>query len=55
MSALTTRQAMRAVGQPYTRQGRHSTSCARAGGAPEVRMQVTHDRSGRVTGRERLA
>jgi hypothetical protein len=55
VSALTTRQVTRAVGQPHTRQGRHSTSCARAGGTPEVPMQVTHDRSGRVTARERLA
>jgi hypothetical protein len=54
-AGLTTRQVMRAVGQPYTRQGRHATFCARADGAPEVRMQVTYDRSGRVTALDRLA
>ncbi|MBB6628292.1 peptidase [Nocardioides sp. KIGAM211] len=46
---MTTRQVMKAVGQPFTRFGRHSTFCATAPGAPKVRMQVSFDRSGHVT------
>ena len=47
---MTTRQVMEAVGQPWTRLGRHSTFCATAPGDPDVRMEVTYDRAGRVTG-----
>ena len=44
---------MEAVGQPYTRLGRHSTFCATAPGHADVRMEVTYDRAGRVTGLRR--
>jgi len=45
---------MRAVGQPYTREGEHYVFCARTATDPDVRMQVTFDRDGIVTGLRRL-
>ncbi|HET8960741.1 hypothetical protein [Nocardioides sp.] len=47
---MTTRQVMEAVGQPYTRLGHAFTFCARTAAEPEVRMRVTFDDGGRVTG-----
>jgi hypothetical protein len=50
----STRQVMQAVGQPFTRLGRHYTFCARTGSDPRVRMRVTFSPAGRVTGLRRL-
>jgi hypothetical protein len=51
---MSTRAVMKAVGQPYTRRGEHYTFCATTAGDPEVRMQVSFDRRGKVTGLRRL-
>ena len=51
---MTTRSVMEAVGQPYTREGEHYVFCARTATDPDVRMQVTFDRAGIVTGLRRL-
>ncbi|MGZ6745340.1 MAG: hypothetical protein ACXVD0_05485 [Nocardioides sp.] len=50
---MGTRAVMEAVGQPYTRLGRHYTFCATSGGRG-VRMQVTFSPAGEVTGVRRL-
>ncbi len=47
---MSTRAVMKAVGQPYTRRGEHYTFCATTAGDPDVRMQVSFDRHGKVTG-----
>jgi hypothetical protein len=47
---MTTRQVMKAVGQPYTRLGNAYTFCARTATEPKVRMRVTFGDTGRVTG-----
>ncbi|MFC4784510.1 hypothetical protein ACT8ZV_08550 [Nocardioides sp. MAHUQ-72] len=51
---MSTRAVMTAVGQPYERLGDHYTFCARTASEPEVRLQVTFDERGRVTGLRRL-
>ncbi|GAA2139273.1 hypothetical protein GCM10009844_07970 [Nocardioides koreensis] len=51
---MTTRGVMRAVGQPYLRDGDHYTLCARTASDPEVRMKVGFGRGGIVTGVRRL-
>jgi hypothetical protein len=45
---MTTRQVMKAVGQPYTRVDRTFGICARQGSDPEVRVTLTFDRAGRL-------
>jgi hypothetical protein len=47
---MTVRQAMRTVGQPYTRIGRRFTFCATANGDPEVEVSVRFSDGGRVLG-----
>ena len=50
----STRAVMAAVGQPFTRNGRHYTFCARTTADPRVRMQVRFSDAGRVTEVRRL-
>ena len=52
---MTTRQVMKAVGQPFRRLGNRFTVCATAAGDPEVEMVVTFSKTGRVTGLTRKA
>jgi hypothetical protein len=45
---MSTREVMRAVGQPYTRLGRTFGFCARDKGHPAVRMKVVFTPGGKV-------
>jgi microsomal dipeptidase-like Zn-dependent dipeptidase len=45
---MSTRAVMEAVGQPYTRLGRHFGFCATAKGDPTVRVSVTFTQGGKV-------
>ena len=49
-NGMTTRQVMKAVGQPFQRLGNRFTICATEAGDPEVKMVVTFSDRGRVTG-----
>ncbi len=46
---MSTREVMRAVGQPFQRLGNRYTFCATDAGAPRVEMVVTFSGDGRVT------